>query len=59
MAAEPWVISGQVARHPGVVKDTACRWQKRKGLPPHKIGRLWKRLLPEVDEWVDSGGVGA
>lgn len=27
-----------------------------KGLPAHKIGRLWKFQLSEVDEWVRAGG---
>jgi excisionase family DNA binding protein len=28
------------------------RWRERKGLPAHKIGRLWKFELSEVDDWV-------
>jgi excisionase family DNA binding protein len=38
------------------VKDTVYRWRERKGLPAHKIGRLWKFQLSEVDEWVRAGG---
>jgi len=45
-----------IARHLGIVKDTVCRWRERKGLPAHKIGRLWKFQLSEVDEWVRAGG---
>ena len=45
-----------VTRHLGVVKDTIYRWRERKGLPAHKIGRLWKFQLAEVDEWVRAGG---
>jgi excisionase family DNA binding protein len=56
MAAEPWVTAEQVACHLGVVKDTIYRWRERKNLPAHKIGRLWKFQLSEVDEWVKSGG---
>ena len=40
----------------GVAKDTVYRWRERKGLPAHKIGRLWKFQLSEVDEWVRAGG---
>jgi excisionase family DNA binding protein len=40
----------------GVVKDTVYRWRERKGLPAHKIGRLRKFQLSEVDEWVRAGG---
>lgn len=56
MNAEPWVTAEQVAQHLGVVKDTVYRWRERKGLPAHKIGRLWKFQLSEVDEWVRAGG---
>jgi len=53
---EPWVTAEQVAAHLGVVKDTIYRWRERKGLPAHRIGRLWKFQLSEVDEWVRAGG---
>jgi excisionase family DNA binding protein len=56
MNSEPWVTAIDVARHLGVVKDTVYRWRERKGLPAHKIGRLWKFQLSEVDEWVRAGG---
>ncbi|PIF38982.1 AlpA family transcriptional regulator [Burkholderiales bacterium 23] len=57
MSAEPWVTAIDVARHLGVVKDTIYRWRERKGLPAHKIGRLWKFQLSEVDKWVRAGGL--
>ena len=56
MNSEPLVTAIDVARHLGVVKDTVYRWRERKGLPAHKIGRLWKFQLSEVDEWVRAGG---
>ncbi|MES1255210.1 MAG: helix-turn-helix domain-containing protein [Acidobacteriota bacterium] len=56
MSAEPWVTAERVALHLGVVKDTIYRWRERKRLPAHKIGRLWKFRLSEVDEWVRDGG---
>ncbi len=56
MNSEPWVTAIDVARHLGVVKDTVYRWRERKGLPAHKIGRLWKFQLSEVDEWGRAGG---
>jgi excisionase family DNA binding protein len=56
MTAEPWVTALDVAQHLGVVKDTVYRWRERKGLPAHKIGRLWKFQLSEVDEWCELVG---
>jgi excisionase family DNA binding protein len=56
MNPEPWVTAIDVARHLGVVKDTVYRWRERKGLPAHKIGRLWKFQISAIDEWVRAGG---
>jgi excisionase family DNA binding protein len=56
MSTEPWVTAEQVSLHLGVAKDTVYRWRERKALPAHKIGRLWKFQLSEVDEWVRAGG---
>ena len=56
MTIEPWVTAEQVAQHLGIVKDTVYRWRESKGLPAHKVGRLWKFQLSEVDEWVRAGG---
>lgn len=56
MTTEPWVTALDVAQHLGIAKDTVYRWRERKGLPAHKIGRLWKFQLSEVDEWVRAGG---
>jgi excisionase family DNA binding protein len=53
---EPWVSVGQVVEHLGVTRDSIYRWIDNKGLPAHKIGRLWKFKLSEVDDWVRSGG---
>jgi excisionase family DNA binding protein len=53
---EPWVSVDVVASHLGVAKDTVYRWIDRRGLPAHKVGRLWKFKLDEVDEWVRGGG---
>lgn len=56
MIAEPWVTAIDVARHLGVVKDTVYRWREHKDLPAHKIERLWKFQLSEIDESVRAGG---
>ncbi len=58
MPTEPWVAVDDVAKHLGVAKDSVYRWIDRRDLPAHKIGRLWKFKLSEVDDWVRRGGVG-
>lgn len=57
--AEPWVSVEDVANHLGVAKDSVYRWIENKGLPAHKIGRLWKFKVSEVDDWVRAGGTSA
>lgn len=56
---EPWASVEDVANHLGIARDTVYRWIESKALPAHKIGRLWKFKLTEVDEWVRAGGAAA
>jgi excisionase family DNA binding protein len=53
--AEPWLSADDIATHLGVTKDTVYAWIAEKGMPSHKVGRLWKFQASEVDEWVRSG----
>lgn len=55
MKREPWVSLEEVAEHLGVSKDTVHRWLRKRGLPAHKVGRLWKFQVSEVDDWVRAG----
>lgn len=52
-----WVSAEEVAAHLGVTKDSVYRWVDSKGLPGHRVGRLLRFKLAEVDEWVRRGGV--
>ena len=53
---ERWVGVDDVAKHLGVNKDSVYRWIDKMGLPAHRIGRLYRFKLSEVDEWIRSGG---
>jgi len=53
---EPWVSVEEIASHLGVAKDSVYRWIETKGLPAHRMGRLWKFRISEVDDWVLAGG---
>lgn len=55
---EPWASVEEVAKHLGVAKDSVYRWIDHRALPAHRIGRLWKFKLSEVDAWVRAGGAG-
>ena len=58
MNAEPWVSVEEVAKHLGVAKDSVYRWIESRALPAHRIGRLWKFKLTEIDAWVRAGEAG-
>lgn len=51
-----WLSMTEICKHLGISRDTAIKWINKKNLPAHKIGRLWKFKIIEVDEWVRSGG---
>ncbi|YAL84516.1 helix-turn-helix domain-containing protein [Dermacoccaceae bacterium W4C1] len=49
---EPWVSADEIAEHLGVTKDSVYGWIGHKGMPAHRVGRLWKFKITEVDAWV-------
>lgn len=55
---ESWVSVDEVAKHLGVSKDTIYRWIERKDLPSHRVGRLWKFKISQIDAWIEAGGAG-
>ena len=54
--SEQWVSVEQVAQHLNVKPDTVYKWLERKDMPAHKVGRLWRFRISEINEWVKSGG---
>ncbi|RME21863.1 MAG: helix-turn-helix domain-containing protein [Deltaproteobacteria bacterium] len=52
----PWGSVDDVARCLGVSRDTVCRWTEARGMPPHKVGGLWKFKLGAVGDWMRDGG---
>lgn len=53
-----WISVDDVAEYLGVKRDTVYKWIERKQMPAHKVGRLWKLKVPEVDEWIRKGKAG-
>lgn len=49
---ERWVGVDDVATHLGVAKDSVYRWIDEQGLPAHRVGRLYRFKLSEIDDWV-------
>ena len=53
---EGWVGIEEVAAHLRVAKESVYRWVDSKGFPAHRVGRLLRFKLSEVDEWVTTSG---
>lgn len=53
---EQWVSVEQIAQHLNVKAFTIYKWLERKHMPAHKVGRLWRFKISEIDQWVKSGG---
>ena len=53
--SEKWIGIEDAADYLGVTKDTIRNWIKKTNIPAHKIGKLWKFKLSELDAWVKSG----
>jgi excisionase family DNA binding protein len=51
-----WLSVKEIAAYLGIKPDTVYKWIRRKNLPAHKAGRLWKFRREEVDAWVRGDG---
>lgn len=52
---ERWLSLEEISKHVGCSKDTIRGWIKKDSIPFHKVGRLYKFRLSEVDTWIESG----
>ncbi len=53
---ERWLSVEEIASHLGVAAITVYRWLEKGKIPAHRVGKLWKFKVSEVDSWVVSGG---
>ena len=56
MTEDRWLSVDDIAEHLGVVKASIYRWIESRGLPAHRVGKLWRFNKDEVDQWVRRGG---
>lgn len=54
-----WLSVDEIVEYLGVSRDTIYAWIAERGLPAHRVGRLWKFKRDAVDAWVQSGGANA
>jgi len=50
-----WLSVDEIGEYLGVKRDTVYKWINDRGMPAHKIGRLWKFKVSQVDVWVEAG----
>ena len=50
-----WYSTKEICEYLGIRRETALKWMAEKGMPAHRVGRLWKYKIDEIDEWVKSG----
>jgi excisionase family DNA binding protein len=53
---EKWSSMEIITDYLGVSRETVLQWISSRNMPAHKVGRLWKFKISEVDEWIHSGG---
>lgn len=53
--SERWLSVDEIAEHLGIKRDTVYKWVANKNMPAHKVGRLLKFQIKEVDDWVRKG----
>ena len=49
-----WLSVAEICTYLGIKRDTVYKWIRKKELPAHRVGKLWKLKVSEVDEWVKS-----
>jgi len=53
---EKWSSMDIITDYLGVSRETVLQWIGNRNMPAHKVGRLWKFKISEVDNWIRSGG---
>ena len=56
MAEDRWLSVDEIGVYLGIKRDTVYKWIKRKKMPAHRVGHLWKFKIVDVDAWVRAGG---
>lgn len=51
-----WLSVMEISEYLGITKDSVYKWVKEKGMPAHRLGKLWKFKTDEVDIWMRKGG---
>jgi len=55
-SVDRWYSLAEITQYLGISRDTVLNWIADKKMPAHKVGRLWKFRINEVDDWVRTDG---
>ena len=50
-----WLSVTEICTYLGIKRDTVYKCISEKNMPAHRIGKLWKFKMSEVDHWVKNG----
>ncbi|MDD3536029.1 MAG: helix-turn-helix domain-containing protein [Candidatus Cloacimonetes bacterium] len=50
-----WLSVQEISEYLGITKDSVYKMIKEKGMPAHKLGKLWKFKTSEIDLWIREG----
>ncbi|MDD3240424.1 MAG: helix-turn-helix domain-containing protein [Lachnospira sp.] len=56
MGNNRWFSMNEICEYLGISRDTALKWINKKNMPAHKIDRLWRFNVNEIDDWVRNNG---
>lgn len=57
MGNNRWLSMNEICEYLGISRDTALKWINNKNiLEAHKIDKLWRFKVNEIDDWVRSNG---
>jgi len=51
---ERWVSTKEIDQH-FVNKETIHKWNRNDSIPCHRVGKLWRFKISEIDAWVEKG----
>ena len=52
---ENWKSMPDLLKYLDMSREAVLEAINKRGLPAHRVGRLWKFKYSEVDEWIRSG----
>jgi excisionase family DNA binding protein len=52
---ENWKSMPDLLKYLDMSREAVLEAIAKRGMPAHKVGKLWKFKFSEVDEWIRSG----